>query len=501
MPVDLPAALPIPPAMVTEHVLGEDRLRQRGAVLAPEALADLVLFTPAARGVSLSGLPGTLVLVDGLRLTPAANGRVDLSLLPLAWLAGAELMAGPGGMARGAGSIGGTLNLQLAAADSDARAWMLAGAQAGRGIGGLDVRLGTGAGWISAGFTQGGALATPAGLAATEQGRWHLGARFAQDVAGISVSGRALLATRREAGVSADHHDLALQLAGGGDWRWTLALAGGGHVENRESSRMALVAAGLSHQTGLVLPQAAEPIGLAIGGEVRRLRLGVASAVSREAWGDVRVPLVQDRPAVESLVVELGWRQAWIAGRSEPLWKVRGRWEFFPGLALRGQVARGIDDLATISGIGRSIGLFAAPAFLPGFSLALDWRSQAAGPARVRALDASAYWRGRLSGTAQLTVEAQATRHQHLMATLLPVARFQSLLRARVEDGGWAVTAGWRHRSTLAVEPSRHWLDLGVERALSERIRLIASLGNLGDAGNAAGPVSRQALLQLVAGF
>ena len=77
--------------MMTEHVLGEDRLRQRGATLTGEALADWSLLTPAGRGVSLSGLPGTIVLLDSLRLTPAADGRVDLSMLPLAWLTGAAL--------------------------------------------------------------------------------------------------------------------------------------------------------------------------------------------------------------------------------------------------------------------------------------------------------------------------------------------------------------------------------------------------------------------------
>jgi hypothetical protein len=155
--------------------------------------------------------------------------------------------------------------------------------------------------------------------------------------------------------------------------------------------------------------------------------------------------------------------------------------------------------------VGRSIGLRAAPAFVPGLVATIDWRRQSAGPSRVQALDVSVYWRGRIGGTAQLTLEALATHHARADFTPLPVARFQSLLRARVEDGGWALLAGWRHRSTLAGEPARHWLDLGVERQLSDRIRLIASVGNAGDAGSAAGPpnavVGRQALLQLVAGF
>lgn len=494
MPIDLPPDAPPLPVMVTEHVLGEDRLRQRGAVLTGEALADWTLLTPAARGASLSGLPGTLILLDNLRLTPAADGQVDLTLLPLAWLAGGSLTAGPGSAV---GSIAGTLNLSLAQADSGNRAWPLAGTQAGRGIGGLDVRIGGDFGWIGGGFTQGGALATPAGLAATGQGRWHFGGRFAQDVAGATLSGRALLASRREGTQQADQHDLALQLRGGSQWRWDVALATGGHHTVAASSRQTLLAAGVARTTGVVLPGAVDPVQLQFGSEIRRLRLGPARVWSRELHASAYLPLLQNRPAAEDLGLELGWRQAWIGGRSEPLWSARARWEFFPGLALRGQVARGVDDLGTISGVTRSIGLFAAPAFVPGLVLAADWRSQSAGPARVQAVDVSALWRGRVGSAAQLTLEAAATHHAQARFTPLPVARFQSLLRARVEQDGWALMAGWRHRSTLAGEPARHWLDVGVERQLSERIRLIASVGNAGDTA----PVGRQALLQIVAGF
>jgi hypothetical protein len=505
MPIDLPPDAPPPPVLVTEHVLSADRLRQRGATLAGEALADLALLTPAGRGVSLSGLPGTIVRLDTLRLTPAADGRVDLSLLPLAWLGGGSLSAGPTGMAYGAGSIAGTLNLSLAPVGSGNRAWALAGGQAGRGIGGIDVRIGDDFGWIGGGFTQGGALASPAGLATTRQGRWHFGGRFEQDVGGAMLSGRALLASRREGAEQADYHDLAVQLRGGSTWDWDVALATGAHHGATASSRQSLLSAGVTRAIGLTLPGAVDPVSIALGGEVRRLRLAAARAWSRELYAEARVPLLQDRAAAENLTVELGWRQAWIAGRSEPLWKAGARWEFFPGLALRGQVARGIDDLGTIIGIGHSIGLFAAPAFVPGFVLAVDWRDQSAGPARVRAVDVSALWRGRVGGTAQLTLEALATHHGRADFTPLPVARFQSVLRARVEQGGWAAMAGWRHRTALAGEPARHWLDLGVERQLTERIRVIASIGNAGDAGSGAAPANagtgRQALLQIVAGF
>jgi hypothetical protein len=497
-----PADAPIDrPAMVTEHVLGEDRLRQRGAVLAPELAADFSLLTPAGRGAALSGLPGTLVLIDGVRLAPAADGRVDLSLLPLAWIDSAALGAGPAGVAHGAGSVGGLLNLALSPVGSDNRLWALAGGQSGRGIGGLDVRLGDEFGWISGGYTQGGGLAVPAGLAATGQGRWHLGGRFAQAVGAANLSGRALFVTRRDGAAQADYHDLALQLQGGDAWQWQLAVATGGHHTPGANSRQTLFAATLRRTTGLVLPGAVEPISIAFGGEARRLRLAAAATWSREAWAQADVPLLQDRGGAEDLRAELGWRQAWVAGRSQPLWNARLRWEFFPGLALRGGVARGIDDLGGQSGLARSIGLYAAPAFVPGLFATLDWRRQTAGPARVEALDAAAYWRQRIGGTAQLTLEALLTHHDRADFTPLPVARFQSVLRARVEDGGWALLAGWRHRSSLAGEPARHWLDIGVERQLTDRIRLVASLGNAGDAGSAGQPVGRQALLQIVAGF
>ncbi|WP_353200609.1 hypothetical protein [Sandarakinorhabdus sp.] len=499
MAIDLPPDAPQRPAMVTEHVLGEDRLRQRGATLAGEALADWSLLTPAGRGVSLSGLPGTIVLLDSLRLTPAADGKVDLSMLPLAWLTNAELSAGPVGLAQGAGSIAGALNLSLAQVGSDSRIWALGGAQSGRGIGGIDVRAGDEFGWIGGGFMQGGALATPVGLAATGQGRWHLGGRFAQDLGGATVSGRALLASRREGGERADYHDLALQLRGGGQWNWHVAVATGGHHQATASSRQLVSAVDVNRATGLTLPGAVDPVSVAMGGELRRLRLGAERVWSRELFAEAYVPLLQDRPAAENLALELGWRQAWIAGRSEPLWKARARWEFFPGLAIRAQVARGIDDLATHGGIGRSIGLVAVPVFLPGVALAVDWRSQTAGPARVQAVDVALSLRHSIAGSTNLLVNVMATQHRQARFTPLPVARFQSLLRVGVEHGPWVISTGWRHRSSLAGEPARSAIDASLERHVTDKVRLVASISNAADAGVA--PVGRQAMLQLVAGF
>lgn len=497
MPIVLPPDVPHLPAMVTQHVLDADRLRQRGAVLAGEALADWSLLTPAGRGVVVAGLPDTLVLLDGLRLTPAANGAVDLSVLPLAWLDGAALAAGPGGAAHGAGALGGTLDLQAAGGGS--RLWALAGTHSGRGIGGIDTRIGTDNNWLGAGFTQGGALPTAGGLAATGQGRWQLGGQFSQGVAGATLMGRALLARRREGADRADHHDLALRLSGGTGWRWQVAAATGGHVETGASSQQTLVSANISRMTAIVLPGAVDAVSLAVGGEVRRLRLAATAVSAREAYAEAHLPLLQDRPAAEDLALQLGWRQAWIAGRSEPLWSAGARWEFFPGLTLRGQVARSVDDFARVSGVGRSVGFVAVPAFLPGFALAIDWRTQRAGPARVAAVDLSVSLRRPLAGGVELVANAMATQHRQAERTPLPVARFQSLLRAGLAADGWTVTAGWRHRSSLAGVPARGVIDASVERQLNDKLRIIASVSNASDAGSA--PVGRQALLQLVAGF
>lgn len=499
MPIDLPAPNPPPPALVSEHVLGEDRLAQRGAALLGEALADWTLLAPANRAAAISGLPGTLIAINGLRLTPAATGAADLSMIPLAWFTGAELVAGPAGIVQGAGALSGVIDLALAPAGAGSRIWALSGVQSGRGIAGIDARIGNESVWIGAGFTQGGALALPAGLAATGQARWHLGAHLSQDLAGATLSGRALLATRREGAEQADYHDVAVTLSGGTTWQWTLALATGAHVETLASSRQSLVTAAVRHTLSATLPGAVDPVSVAFGGEWRRVRLGAAQVIAREAFATATLPLLQDRPAAENLVMELGLRQAWLAGKSEPLYSAALRWEFFPGLALRGQVARGLDDLGTVSGIGRSIGLVAVPAFVPGLALAIDWRDQSAGLARIKAVDASLSLRRRMGGTAQLIVNAMITHHSRADFTLLPVARFQSLLRVGIEAGEWTVSAGWRHRSRLAGEPARSAIDASVERRLTDRLRLVASLGNA--IGTGAAPVGRQALLQLVAGF
>lgn len=492
------------PAIVSENRVSETTLRRRGAVLAGEALADwpgLRSSGPMSenRGLAVSGLPGTLVLLDGLRLAPAAAGQVDLSLVPLAVLDGARMSAGAAGAAHGAGALSGVIDLQLAVAGGGGRVLAAAGGQAGgqpgRGIGVVDLRLGSDFGWLSGGFTHGGALP---GIGAAGQRRWHLAGRFQQAVGDVQLWGRGLFARRREGGARADWHDVAAGISGGTRWQWRLAAARGGQDEGAVSSRLGQAQAAVSGATGLTLPGAAEPISVAAGAQWRRLRLGPAAVRAREIFGEVAVPILQDRPAAENLVATLGVRQAWLAGtakvsgRSETLWQAGGRWEAFPGIALRGQVARGIDDFATVSGMSRSAGLIATPAFVPGFALTLDRRWQSQGAARVQAVDVSASWRGRVGADAQLALTAQAVHHDRADFTPLPVPRFASLVRATLETGPWAVSAGWRHRSAPAGG-----IDVSVERQIGERLRVIASVSNAGDAR----PAGRQALLQVVAGF
>lgn len=477
------------PAMVSEQRLSAETLRRRGAVLAGEAIADWPWLRASGRGLAVSGLPGTLVTLDGLRLAPAANGVVDLSLLPLGLIDSARLRAGAAGVAQGAGGLSGVVDLALMPVGGGGRLLAAAGGQAGRAIGVVDLQLGNDLGWVGGGYTRGGAL--PGG--ATDQDRWHLAGRFQQDVGDVQLWGRGLLARRAEGGSRADWHDVALGLSGGTRWQWRLSVASGGHAAAAgASSRLAQARAVVSGATGLILPGAAEPISLGVGAEWRRLRLGAGVVRARELFAEAVVPVVQDKPAAENLVATVGVRQAWLAGRSATLWQVGTRWEAFPGIALRGQVARGIDDLATLSGTSRSIGLIATPAFVPGLALTVDRRWQSQGAARVQAWDVSASWRGRVSSDVQLVLTALATHHDRAEFTPLPVPRFASLLRATLETGTWALSAGWRTRTALAGG-----VDVSMERQIGERLRLVVSMGNAG--GNA--PAGRQGLVQLVAGF
>jgi hypothetical protein len=477
------------PAVVSEQRLSAETLRRRGAVLTGEAVGDWPWLRSAGRGLIVSGLPGTLVTLDGLRLAPAPSGVVDLTLLPLGLIDSARLSASAAGVAQGAGALSGAVDLLLAPVGGGGRLLAAAGGQAGRGIGVVDLQLGNDFGWVGGGYTRGGAL--PGG--ATKQDRWHLAGRFQQDVGPVQLWGRGMFARRTEGGSRADWHDVALGLSGGTRWQWRLAVSDGGHREAAGArSRLTQARAVVSGPTGLILPGAVEPISLAAGAEWRRLRLAAGVVRARELFVEAAVPIVQDKPAAENLLATLGVRQAWLAGKSETLWQAGGRWEAFPGIALRAQVARGVDDFATLSGMSRSVGMIATPAFVPGFALTLDRRWQSQGVSQVQAWDVSASWRGRVSDGAQLALTALVTHHDRADFTLVPVPRFASLLRATLETGPWAVSAGWRTRTALAGG-----VDVSVERQLAEKLRLVVSVGNAGDVQ----PAGRQGLVQLVAGF
>lgn len=477
------------PAVVLEQSLASDALRRRGALLTGEALADWPQLLGQGRGLGLSGLAGVPVLLDGVRLAPASDGRVDLSLLPLALVDKARLIAGPAGVAQGAGAVAGIIDLALA--DGGPQAAGRGGVQGGRAIGGLDLRLGEAGGWLAGGYTAGGALPDGGRLLATAQRRWHVAGRVEQQVAGAVLWARGLFARRQEGEAGADWRDLALGLSGGTRWQWRLALAHGGQFDTGSQAQPAgrsqqeQLIASVSGATGLMLPAAAEPVSMAAGGSWRRLRLAAGSVTARELFAEAAVPLVQDRPAAENLVATAGVRQLWAAGRAATLWQLGGRWEAFPGIALRGQVARGIDDLATRASVGRSIGLIATPAFVPGLALAVDRRWQDASAdsgGRVAAFDISASWRGAVGDGAVVALSALATTGRRQARA--------GLLRATLETGRWAVMASWRLRPD-----GGSGADLAVERALSDRVRLIASVGRNGGAGGSS------ALVQVVAGL
>jgi outer membrane cobalamin receptor len=66
------------------------------------------LATVSIRGASADGVK---VLLDGLPLTTAAGGGVDLSRIPRHWVSSAEIVRGPEGARWGAGALGGVVNL------------------------------------------------------------------------------------------------------------------------------------------------------------------------------------------------------------------------------------------------------------------------------------------------------------------------------------------------------------------------------------------------------
>ena len=198
--------------------------RRRGAVLTGEAVGDWPWLRGAGRGLIVSGLPGTLVTLDGLRLAPAPSGVVDMTLLPLGLIDSARLSAGAAGVAQGAGALSGAVELLFAPVGGGGRLLTAGGGQSGQGIGLVDLQLGNEFGWVGGGYTHGGAL--PGG--STDQDRWHLAGRFQQDVGDVQLWGRGMFARRTQGATRADWHDVALGLSGGTRWQWRLAVSTGG---------------------------------------------------------------------------------------------------------------------------------------------------------------------------------------------------------------------------------------------------------------------------------
>jgi hypothetical protein len=71
-----------------------------------------------------------------------------------------------------------------------------------------------------------------------------------------------------------------------------------------------------------------------------------------------------------------------------------------------------------------------------------------------------------VSEGAQLALSALATHHDRAAFTPFPVPRFASLLRATLETGPWALSAGWRTRTALAGGLDLLWSNLGEDYML-----------------------------------
>jgi iron complex outermembrane receptor protein len=63
------------------------------------------------RGFGITGDQNTLVLLDGLRLSPIDLSSPNLSSIPLESIERIEILAGGGGVAYGSGTTGGTINI------------------------------------------------------------------------------------------------------------------------------------------------------------------------------------------------------------------------------------------------------------------------------------------------------------------------------------------------------------------------------------------------------
>jgi outer membrane receptor protein involved in Fe transport len=130
------------------------------------------------------------------------------------------------------------------------------------------------------------------------------------------------------------------------------------------------VRAVLSGDAGVTLPWAAQPIGFAVGTEFRKYKAqqtadvpaqtpgelgGAGGAVLEvdggyavyEGYGEIIMPIVEDRPGFESLTFEAGARYSkyeidGAGGNSTWTWKAGGSWEPGYGLKVRGNYSRAV---------------------------------------------------------------------------------------------------------------------------------------------------------------
>jgi iron complex outermembrane receptor protein len=126
------------------------------------------------------------------------------------------------------------------------------------------------------------------------------------------------------------------------------------------------VEGGISGDIGLVSPLASTPIGVAVGGEYRKFTgesfgdaisrqagavLGAGAAAlpvvgqydSYEAYGELIVPLVEDKPFFKSLTLEAGIRYSdYSTSGGNTTWKAGGSWEPIDMIKFRGMYSRAV---------------------------------------------------------------------------------------------------------------------------------------------------------------
>ena len=147
-----------------------------------------------------------------------------------------------------------------------------------------------------------------------------------------------------------------------------LAYITGVTTTSQTVTTLGIAGANISGDFGLVSPGATAPVGIAVGIEYRRYTAGQSSDLPtstpgevlgngaatppsngtynvKEAFGELNIPLIQDKPGFKNLTLELGGR---VSGYSERgvgtvyTWKAGGSYEPFAGLKFRGNYQRAV---------------------------------------------------------------------------------------------------------------------------------------------------------------